>query len=822
MLYARLATLLVLAPIAGSVHTTLTEELSVQPHVAATSPNSDPLAAARAATAKRLAAKKAARKLMPGVAAAGVSQPELAVKPEGVRFMRMMARAEGDAVKDTFAPTTTTEAVEETKVDGTTTAETLERELEDLGIDISNYTANFTHTWGKQKNNVMGLPGWASVLVAGVAAALIMIIFSSVGSRLAHPLPFFASGEHIMKDRIECAREKVRALEAAVEAKKAQEKYEKEEEERKAREALEGPQPDGPSHDELVGEMLYRTQEVQRQAVGAVNDSIKQAAPLLARAAHVQAVFQKTVHEVQARGSDMALKEASNLYGKLKGAVGDDSEPSLAGMAIESSMAGDDLPAWLKFNGDDDESNADPPPFALLLSGMFAPAQLKLARNGCNSQILWNSMMLAVCTACLTIDERHGCPDKMVWAWIFGMLIANGLDVICCSFIASRCATAIGKLQDDEDANARIKKTGNIIWDSYIMLQANSGRFFKAYFEYQNVVDSYIYTLQKFLTLVSTIWGCFGLYVSIHDIIEDSLECDAKIVLWFMHCYSFFFLLFITWSIVGLLLWALKRLSSMQCVSVPILAAAKDSDDEVPFRMPVFQTLVRAFVLRDNNTMLLVKAGQLQEEVTNLEKEIAETQTKMGYRQAYLKELEHKQKQAASNEKILIDRYKEQVIARGGTLPDASISGSASSSGVGIPDTGALLANAQSQFADAAGSLADVDWQAQAQNAASSVADHDWQGTVAQSQAALGSGASSFMEQASQAASTAQAAAGQAAASDAASGVMQQAQAAAAQAQAQAQSAAARAADAAQVQAPTFTGASPDAGSSAGSSTAPP
>lgn len=746
------ALLMVLAAPAGSVYTKGSVQFSsvkgsdliqIEPHGnmrLGASTTVDPRAAAleraRMATATRGALKKASHAGKKVAAAQQLAQEKPLPLVRGIDHRRSVHSFLNDATKGTFAPTTTVQGPD------STTKATLEGELEHLGVDISNFTANYTHTWGLQKNNVLGLPGWAAVLIAGVSAALIMIIFTTVGARLAHPLPFFASGEQLMKDRIEQAREKVRALEAAVEAKKAQEQYEKEEEERKAREAIEGPAPSGPSHDELVGEMLYRTQEVQKQAVGAVNDSIKQAAPLLARAAHVQHVFKQSVTGVQDRVGEMALKEASNLYSKMKEAVGSDENPTLAGLALDSSLgsANDGLPDWFKF-GEDDGGETDPPPFALLLSGMFAPAQLKWSRSQCNTQIIWNSMMLAISTACLTIDNRHGCPDKMVWAWIFGMLAINALDVICCSYIAANCATAIGSLQDDEDATARIRKTGNVIWDSYIMLQANSGHFFKAYFAYQNVQDSWVFSIQKILTFVATLWGAFGMWISIEDIVEDSLTCDARVVLWFMHTYSFFFLLFITWNIVGLVLWILKKMSGCNCVSAPLLAMAKDSDQEVPFKMPIFQTLTRAFVLRDNNQMLILRAGQLEKEVTDLEKTIEDTKSKLENRKYYLEELEAKRLNAAKREQKLVDTYKEKVIASGGTLPGDVVTGSGSAS----------------SSAAEVGGASSLDRRQSGSAAAEDVPAGGWAASFAQSQAAAMSAMDAASSSATSAAATVQA-----------------------------------------------------------------
>jgi len=234
----------------------------------------------------------------------------------------------------------------------------------DYGIDIHNLTANVTHTWGDAKHNVMGLPSYVAVLVGGTIAAIIVICTNSIGGRLAHPLPFFASAEQKMKDQIDQAREKVRILQAAVEAKSLQEETQAEEEARRA--AGEAKKQDGPSHDELVGEMLYRTQEVQRSVAGAANDTVKQAAPLVARAAHVQNVLKESMSGVQERVGDLALKEATQMYEKMKDAIGIEDGLEECQMIRSASM----------FTLDDD-SELDPPPFALLVGGILLQRRLR-------------------------------------------------------------------------------------------------------------------------------------------------------------------------------------------------------------------------------------------------------------------------------------------------------------------------------------------------------------------------------------------------------------------------------------------------------------
>jgi hypothetical protein len=532
-----------------------------------------------------------------------------------------------------------------------------------LKPETKNFTANFTHTWGDQSHNVMGMPSWVAVLIGGTAAALIVICTNMVGGRLAHPLPFFASDEQKLKDQIEQARDKVKVLESALQAKRAQEIAEAEAE--AARQRGETPPNAGPSHDELVGEMLYRTQEVQTQAVGAVNDSIKQAAPLLARASHVQSILTEKLKDVRERSADLAMREAGNMYAKMKDTMGMDEAGDVVMSTSSSMVAGADFSSWFRV---DDENELDPPPFALLLGGMFAPAQITSTRSQSNSQIVWNSLIVATCTACAIIDGHHDCPDKLVWAWFYGMLILNAVDVMCCSFIASRCASALCRLTDDQDRSKRITKTGNAVWDTYILLQANSTQFFKAYFEYQHIIDSPIYTLQKLLQFVSIFWGSFGIYVTCHDIVQDTLACDAKVMVWFMHAYSFFFLLFLTWTALSLIVWVLNKLSEFTYVTAPLMETAKEADEEVPFGLPLFVTLARTFLLRNASTLLLIKARQVDNDVAKLEKESAEAKKRLEKRLYELEGLEKRRISALERERKLIEDHK-QKLRESGELP---------------------------------------------------------------------------------------------------------------------------------------------------------
>jgi hypothetical protein len=562
------------------------------------------------------------------------------------------------------------------------------------GVDTSKYEK--PHTWGDSKNNVFGLPTWAAVIVGGIVAAIIVVTSNTVGNRLAHPLPFFATEDQNTRDQIEQAKEKVRLLEIALEERREKERILADQEARRA--AGEALLSKNPNEDELLGEVLCRTDKVQEAFVGGFNNSFKHAAPLLARASHVQRVFDRNVAQVQDRASDVTLREFGKLYKQMQDATGD-------GKTEESTAdaGGYDLPNWFVLGDDND---ADPPPFALLLGGMFAPAQIKTVKNQCTSQIVWNSVLLSTCAAIAILDMHHTCKEIELKIWFVGIFLINLVDIACCAFIASKCASQLIDLQDVEDNTSRIRPTGNGIWDMYIHLQANSGQFFKGYMAYQGIIDGNVYTCEKALSAFSLLWGVFGVYFSMVNIVEDTLSCDAKVAVWFLHTYSAIFVLFASWTIFGLALWILNKLSHSTVVTTPLMKAAKKSDQETPFKLPVFQILLRSFILRDSCTMLHIKALTAKQDVQKMEYDLQETRQRLSERKQYLDQLEERRDVAMQKEAELKEKYMKRAremgdqVAGGGDEAqaaqpsEAGLAGSSSTAfGAAVPPSAGLSAS---------------------------------------------------------------------------------------------------------------------------------
>jgi hypothetical protein len=244
----------------------------------------------------------------------------------------------------------------------------------------------------------------------------------------------------------------------------------------------------------------------------------------------------------------------------------------------------------------------------------------------------------------------------------------------------------------------------------YVNMRANSGQFFKGYFAYQSIIDGTVYNCQKVCSFFTLMWGCLGVYLSIAHIMEDTLSCDAKVSVWFMHVYSGFFLILSTWNLLPLFLWVVQRLSHSIAVITPLMKAAKKSDEEVPFNFPLFQTITRSFILRDSSTMLRIKARGIAQDVDDKEAAIQDMKRRLEDQKYTLKQFEGCRIAAVKHEADMIEKYKNRVRTMGGTLPDevsaaeAALHSEAGSSslafGTPLTDSAALGSAALSEFAN--------------------------------------------------------------------------------------------------------------------------
>jgi len=194
------------------------------------------------------------------------------------------------------------------------------------------------------------------------------------------------------------------------------------------------------------------------------------------------------------------------------------------------------------------------------------------------------------------------------------------LDIFARTLVVWWCGKALAQL---EKGRLQLEKadsatTGNSLLDMTSALKRGSDNYFESYFKYQRIVDSWTYSFLQFLTFVTLLWGGFGLWVTVHDVIMDSLACDAKFALKYMHVYAFFYVVLLTWNIITLVLTIVGYLSGSKLVSNPILNAAKSFDDDSMQGIPLALTLVESFVLKNSTSALSMSQREVKSDMRRL------------------------------------------------------------------------------------------------------------------------------------------------------------------------------------------------------------
>jgi hypothetical protein len=249
-----------------------------------------------------------------------------------------------------------------------------------------------------------------------------------------------------------------------------------------------------------------------------------------------------------------------------------------------------------------------------------------------------------------------------VWIWQIGFLVVISIDLCCRNILIYWSSVQIRALKSkrEELDKADSSTTGIPIFDTFARLRRGGLSFFEGYFRYHSVIDSWLYGFMRFNSIVVLGWGGFGLYITIADIIMDSLACDAKLALAYQHLYSFMFVVFLTWNIVGLILWITNHISSTSVVSKPLMKFGKYVDDDNFHGLPVFLTLVKSFVLNNSSEALGLTEQQVRDEIRSLTEQKREIDDKFRNKQRSLERFKQMEGQTET-EAAFMDRCQRKV-----------------------------------------------------------------------------------------------------------------------------------------------------------------
>jgi hypothetical protein len=216
------------------------------------------------------------------------------------------------------------------------------------------------------------------------------------------------------------------------------------------------------------------------------------------------------------------------------------------------------------------------------------------------------------------------------------------------------------KSKREELDKANESTIGIPLFDAIAKLRRGGLSYFEGYFRYHAVVDSWIYGFMRFVSVVALGWGGFGLYITIEDIILDTLACDAKLALDYQHAYSFLFVILLTWNVTGCVLSLTNRISSTSAISTPLMMAGKAIDDDSFHSLPVVLTLVKSFVLKNSSEALGLTEQQVRDEIRNLSEQMREVDDKFRYKTRSLERFRGMQEQTET-EAAFMDRCQRKV-----------------------------------------------------------------------------------------------------------------------------------------------------------------
>lgn len=547
----------------------------------------------------------------------------------------------------------------------------------DVAKHTSTTTATATTT--TQALQEEPLPPWACFVIGMSISLVLVLIYTCIRDRCFSVVPRGADSERLA-EVLQIAKEREQVL-----------KEELEERKELARLADEALIAEGETNEAALAEARMRSRELQeradlraKQIHEAAAQLSEQRDALIAAANRAADTFQEVLETSRESVEEFTKAETASLYEKM----------SEAAASNTSALPSWEPPDWLKT-----DDLIQIPPLMQLIAGMFAPMQLNSVRDFSNTVFYLSFIMLIVSAVIFAVDFNKKCSDVMVWVWQWGLLALTFID-FCCRFLIVRWSNqALSDLERSREAleRANANKTGYGLLDMFASAKRGNNKFFEAYFKFTSINGSRIYFLMQLNGFLCLCWGGFGLYISIQDIIEDSLNCDARVALTYMHTYGFFFVLLISYNVLSVILWIVMSLAKSKLLSKPIIKIAKKVDDDINNGMPIALTLVESFVLKNSADAYGLSARQVKAEIEDLRENIEEAEEflyKLRFKAERLEEMEGnigteaefmercqgKLQKGLEQAKPMVGLIAANVSNAGGSGADPTASGSASSS----------------------------------------------------------------------------------------------------------------------------------------------
>jgi hypothetical protein len=483
------------------------------------------------------------------------------------------------------------------------------------------------------------LPPWAQVLIGIVTMLVVAGSVSQLKAICTAPVPRNANSERLAvvlaetMDKVEILEkqleERYAIVDAAAQFDDDPETAEAKQQEREAQE-----------------QQIARAKEYH----AAAEKVVEQKEQILAQAAALHSSFKEAVVTSRERVEDFGREEAKQMYAEMNKAVGERTIPDWQ------------PPNWMVAS--EDEAAISIPPVTQLVAGAFAPSRIRWVRYTSG----WTQFLCTVLgTAALIVflvDRKRPCRDAMVWIWLYGTFALCTTSFFCGGTIIYWCTVELNHLQmkrEEEEKNAAAAMTGIGLFDMIANLRRGSLSFFEAYFRLHSVTDSWLYKLVNVVFFVELCWNGFGLYITIADVLVDELACDAKSVLTFMHVNSCMYVLFMSWSLIIVILGITNSLKSSSAASIAIINAAKAADKSLFKDLPVVLSFVQSYILKNSSEALGLTERQVRDELRNLHERSRELEEKLRLRKRVCERIHHEEAMGGSSEAEFMERSERRL-----------------------------------------------------------------------------------------------------------------------------------------------------------------
>jgi len=444
------------------------------------------------------------------------------------------------------------------------------------------------------------LPIWAQVVIGTLTCTILMSLYFCIKSRFTNTMPGAQMDSERLHIVLQETIERVKVLKAELD-----ERYQEQEPM-----AIEGEIPEVTAARVHARSLKEKTEARSKEIIEAATQIAQQREHLAAGAERAQEVFSSTIDSGRERMEAMARGEATGLYKTVEEAVAEGNIPAWR------------APEWMAPN--EDEAFLSLPPLMNLIQGALATRSIQLVKYGCNSKIMLHIVMCSASVWVFATEWKKHCVDREIWVWHIGILVCNSLDLLGRLIVVWWCSTALSSLKETRnqmDKEAGEAVSGNL-FEKLASLKRGTDNYFESYFKYHNIVESWLYLFLQLIMICMLLWGAFGVFVSVHEIVPDSLTCHATKAITYMHCYAFAYVLLLTWNVMGLLVQIVGHVSSSRLVSGPILRAAKSFDDSTMQGIPFALTLVESVVLKNSAGSLSMSQREVKNELRTLTDEL--------------------------------------------------------------------------------------------------------------------------------------------------------------------------------------------------------